>query len=79
MTVVGFGTLGLSILYFAFHNSPNFLKIIPAYGFGASGVALFARVGGGIFTKGTDAGADLVGKVEQGISEDAPPQCCGYC
>ena len=74
MTVVGFGILGLSILYFAFHNFPTseFLKIIPAYGFGASGVALFARVGGGIFTKGADAGADLVGKVEAGIPEDDP-------
>jgi len=74
MTVVGVGILGLSILYFAFHNFPTeeFLKIIPAYGFGASGVALFARVGGGIYTKGADAGADLVGKVEKGIPEDDP-------
>ncbi len=74
MTVVSVGILGLSILYFAFHNFPveDFVKIIPAYGFGASGVALFARVGGGIFTKGADAGADLVGKVEKGIPEDDP-------
>ena len=74
MTVVSIGLIGLSILYFAFHNLPldEFLKIIPAYGFGASGVALFARVGGGIFTKGADSGADLVGKVEAGIPEDDP-------
>ena len=72
MCVVGIGMLGLAILYFAFHNSPDFLKVIPAYGFGASGVALFARVGGGIFTKAADAGADLVGKVEKGIPEDDP-------
>jgi K(+)-stimulated pyrophosphate-energized sodium pump len=74
MTVVSVGIIGLSILYFAFHNlNPDeFLKIIPAYGFGASGVALFARVGGGIYTKGADAGADLVGKVEKGIPEDDP-------
>ncbi len=72
MTVVGVGILGLSILYFAFHHHQDFLKIIPAYGFGASGVALFARAGGGIYTKGADAGADLVGKVEKGIPEDDP-------
>jgi K(+)-stimulated pyrophosphate-energized sodium pump len=74
MIVVSVGILGLSILYFAFHNldPDEFLKIIPAYGFGASGVALFARVGGGIYTKGADAGADLVGKVEKGIPEDDP-------
>jgi K(+)-stimulated pyrophosphate-energized sodium pump len=72
MTVVGVGIIGLSILYFAFHNHANFLEIIPAYGFGASGVALFSRVGGGIFTKAADTGADLVGKVEKGIPEDDP-------
>jgi K(+)-stimulated pyrophosphate-energized sodium pump len=72
MTVVGIGIIGLSILYFAFHNRMDFLEIIPAYGFGASAVALFARVGGGIYTKGADAGADLVGKVEKGIPEDDP-------
>lgn len=72
MCVVGIGILGLSILYFAFHFHPDFLKIIPAYGFGASAVALFARVGGGIYTKGADAAADLVGKVEKAIPEDDP-------
>jgi len=72
MCVVGIGIIGLAILYFAFHNHPDFLKIIPAFGFGASGVAIFARVGGGIYTKAADTGADLVGKVEQGIPEDDP-------
>ncbi len=72
MCVVGIGIVGLSILYFIFHNNPNFLFIIPGYGFGASSVAIFARVGGGIYTKAADTGADIVGKVEQGIPEDDP-------
>jgi K(+)-stimulated pyrophosphate-energized sodium pump len=72
LTVVSIGIIGLSVLYLAWHNDPHFLFIIPAYGTGASLVALFARVGGGIFTKGADAGSDLVGKVEAGIPEDDP-------
>jgi len=74
LTVVSIGLIGLSILYLAWHDLPDFqfLFIIPAYGTGASLVALFARVGGGIFTKGADAGSDLVGKVEAGIPEDDP-------
>ncbi len=72
LTVVSIGVIGLSILYFAWNDDPNFLAVIPAYGTGASMVALFARVGGGIFTKGADAGSDLVGKVEAGIPEDDP-------
>jgi K(+)-stimulated pyrophosphate-energized sodium pump len=72
MSVVGIGILGLSVLYFAFHNHDDFLKIIPGFGMGASSVAIFARVGGGIFTKAADTGADLVGKVEKGIPEDDP-------
>lgn len=71
--VVSIGILGLSILYFAFHMDPvEYIKIIPGYGFGASLVAIFARAGGGIYTKAADTGADLVGKVEQGIPEDDP-------
>ena len=72
MCVVGIGILGLSIMYFVFHNNPNFLTIIPGFGFGASSVAIFARVGGGIYTKAADTGADIVGKVEKGIPEDDP-------
>jgi K(+)-stimulated pyrophosphate-energized sodium pump len=74
LCVVGIGILGLSVLYFAFHGLPTdeFLKIIPGFGFGASSVAIFARVGGGIFTKAADTGADIVGKVEKGIPEDDP-------
>ncbi len=71
--VVSIGILGLSILYFAFHtDAAEFVKIIPGFGFGASLVAIFARAGGGIYTKAADTGADLVGKVEQGIPEDDP-------
>jgi len=72
MTVVGVGVIGLVVLYYAFHNHVDFIEIMPAFGFGASGVALFSRVGGGIYTKAADTGADLVGKVEQGIPEDDP-------
>jgi K(+)-stimulated pyrophosphate-energized sodium pump len=72
LTVVSIGIIGLSVLYLVWHDDPDFLFIIPAYGTGASLVALFARVGGGIFTKGADAGSDLVGKVEAGIPEDDP-------
>lgn len=72
MSVVGIGIIGLSILYFIFGSNPDFLFIIPGYGFGASSVAIFARVGGGIYTKAADTGADIVGKVEEGIPEDDP-------
>jgi len=72
MCVVGIGILGLSICYFLFQGNANFLFIIPGYGFGASSVAIFARVGGGIYTKAADTGADIVGKVEKGIPEDDP-------
>jgi len=66
--VVGLGLLGVTICYLVFGDP----TIIYAFGFGASSIALFARVGGGIYTKAADVGADLVGKVEQGIPEDDP-------
>ncbi|MFC1905927.1 sodium-translocating pyrophosphatase [Chloroflexota bacterium] len=70
--VVSIGLIGVSVLYAIFKADANFYSIIAGYGFGASSVAIFARVGGGIFTKAADTGADLVGKVEQGIPEDDP-------
>ena len=72
LSAVSIGVVGLCIIFFAFQDNSDFLKIIPAFGFGASGVAVFARVGGGIYTKAADVGADLVGKVEKGIPEDDP-------
>jgi len=72
MSVVGIGILGLSVLYFLFGDRPDFMAILPGFGFGASSVAIFARAGGGIYTKAADMGADLVGKVEKGIPEDDP-------
>jgi K(+)-stimulated pyrophosphate-energized sodium pump len=68
LTVVGIGLLGITILWWIFRD-PN---IVAGFGFGASSIALFARVGGGIYTKAADVGADLVGKVEAGIPEDDP-------
>ncbi len=82
MSVVGLGLLGLSIVFIllvminggfgSVDNVNIVVSILASFGFGASSVALFARVGGGIFTKAADVGADLVGKVEAGIPEDDP-------
>jgi len=81
MGVVGLGVLGLSVLFIMYSNmfgTGDFLAvnrvitIITGFSFGASSIALFARVGGGIYTKAADVGADLVGKVEAGIPEDHP-------
>ena len=68
LAVVGLGALGLTALYMIFQDT----DIIMGFSFGASSIALFCRVGGGIYTKAADVGADLVGKVEAGIPEDDP-------
>ncbi len=70
MLAVGLGLLGATVIVFTFQNTAT--SVLVGYGFGASLLALFMRVGGGIFTKAADVGADLVGKVEAGIPEDDP-------
>ena len=76
--VVGLGMLGLTGLYLFYESTftawslPQRLEVLTGFSFGASSIALFARVGGGIYTKAADVGADLVGKVEAGIPEDHP-------
>lgn len=81
MGVVGLGVLGLSTLFIIYGNMfgtdthdnlSRVITVITGFSFGASSIALFARVGGGIYTKAADVGADLVGKVEAGIPEDHP-------
>lgn len=72
LTVASLGLLGLGSLYYLFGGDPETVHAIHGFGMGASIVALFSRVGGGIFTKSADVGADLVGKIEAGIPEDDP-------
>ncbi|PNY04365.1 pyrophosphate-energized membrane proton pump 3-like protein [Trifolium pratense] len=83
LIVVGMAVIGIAVLYATFYvwlgvDTPGSMKVtdlpllLVGYGFGASFVALFAQLGGGIYTKAADVGADLVGKVEQGIPEDDP-------
>ena len=79
MAVVSFSIIGISALYLVFNPGSGdpkatvqLIKFITGFSFGASSIALFARVGGGIYTKAADVGADLVGKVEKGIPEDDP-------
>ena len=72
LTVAAMGLLGLGVLYFLYGGDKETASVIHGFGMGASTVALFSRVGGGIFTKSADVGADLVGKVEAGIPEDDP-------
>ena len=72
LCVASLGLFGLGILYLYFGGDPHTAEAIHGFGMGASVVALFSRVGGGIFTKSADVGADLVGKIEAGIPEDDP-------
>jgi len=72
LTVAAMGLLGLGSLYLIYGQDPATANVIHGFGMGASTVALFSRVGGGIFTKSADVGADLVGKIEAGIPEDDP-------
>ncbi len=76
MNVVGLGVLGLSALFIFYSNLtwdlPKIMNVLSGFSLGASSIALFARVGGGIYTKAADVGADLAGKVYEGIPEDDP-------
>ena len=76
LSVAGFGLLGLAAIFFISYaisgNLDTPVKILAGYGLGCSMIALFARVGGGIYTKAADVGADIVGKIEVGIPEDDP-------
>ncbi len=73
MTVVGLGLLGITLLMLFYRqDGTNFVNYVLGFSFGASSIALFARVGGGIYTKAADVGGDLVGKLEAGIPEDDP-------
>ncbi|NRA97704.1 MAG: sodium-translocating pyrophosphatase, partial [Planctomycetes bacterium] len=72
LIVVALGVAGITLLYWYFGMTQDAAKTIFGFSLGASSIALFARVGGGIFTKAADVGADLVGKVEAGIPEDDP-------
>ncbi len=72
LTVAAMGLFGIGILFYYFAGNTETIHAIEGFAMGASSVALFSRVGGGIFTKSADVGADLVGKVEAGIPEDDP-------
>jgi len=72
MSVASLGVIGLAIIFYLFPDPAVKSNVINGFAMGASSIALFARVGGGIYTKSADVGADLVGKVEAGIPEDDP-------
>jgi K(+)-stimulated pyrophosphate-energized sodium pump len=72
LSVAGLGLLGIGGLYLAFRNSPQVSNVLHSFAVGASSIALFARIGGGIYTKAADVGADIAGKVIENIPEDDP-------
>jgi K(+)-stimulated pyrophosphate-energized sodium pump len=72
LAVAGLGLLGLGVLYLYFKNSPAVSTVLHSFAVGASSIALFARIGGGIYTKAADVGADIAGKVVENIPEDDP-------
>jgi K(+)-stimulated pyrophosphate-energized sodium pump len=72
LSVASLGLIGVGIFFYLFGHDPAQAYVISGFGMGASAIAFFARVGGGIYTKTADVGADLVGKVEAGIPEDDP-------
>ena len=72
LCVAGGGVLGLGLLYFIYADDPHLATVLHSFAVGASSIALFARIGGGIYTKAADVGSDIAGKVVEGIPEDDP-------
>ena len=72
LAVAGLGLIGLGVLYTVFKGTPDVAKVLHSFAVGASSIALFARIGGGIYTKAADVGADIAGKVIENIPEDDP-------
>lgn len=72
LSVAGLGLVGLGLLYMIYHGTPEVGTVLHSFAVGASSIALFARIGGGIYTKAADVGADIAGKVIEGIPEDDP-------
>ncbi|MFP5458287.1 MAG: sodium-translocating pyrophosphatase [Bacteriovoracia bacterium] len=72
LAVAALGTLGMGVIYLAFETSPHLSSVLHSFAVGASSIALFARIGGGIYTKAADVGSDIAGKVIENIPEDDP-------